>query len=48
MGLVNRKLPSKELLIFDEAHLLETEVLRFREITISRKKWRKYIPDLRL
>jgi ATP-dependent DNA helicase DinG len=48
LGLVNKKLPSRELLIFDEAHLLETEIVRFREIAISRRKWRKYIPDLRI
>jgi hypothetical protein len=46
--MANKKLPSRELLIFDEAHLLETEIVRFREITISRRKWRKYIPDLRI
>jgi ATP-dependent DNA helicase DinG len=39
LGLANKKLPSRELLIFDEAYLLETEVVRFREIAISRKKW---------
>jgi ATP-dependent DNA helicase DinG len=48
LGLVNRKLPSRELLIFDEAHLLETEIVKFREIAISRRKWRKYIPDLKI
>jgi Rad3-related DNA helicase len=48
LGLANKKLPSRELLIFDEAHLLETEVVRFREIAISRRKWRKYIPGLRI
>ena len=48
MGLVNRKLPSRELLILDEAHMLETEIVKFREIAISRRKWRKYIPNLRI
>ncbi len=48
LGLANKKLPSRELLIFDEAHLLETEIVRFREVVISRRKWRKYIPDLRI
>jgi ATP-dependent DNA helicase DinG len=48
LSLVNRKLPSRELLIFDEAHLLETEIVKFREIAISRRKWRKYIPDLKI
>jgi ATP-dependent DNA helicase DinG len=27
---------------------LETEIVRFREIAISRRKWRKYIPDLKI
>ena len=27
---------------------METEVVRFRGISISRRKWRKYIPDLRI
>ena len=48
LSLMNKKLPSRELLIFDEAHLLETEVVQFRGIAISRRKWRKYIPDLKI
>jgi ATP-dependent DNA helicase DinG len=41
-----KKFPSRELLVLDEAHLLEAEVVRFHGISISRKKWRRYIPDL--
>ena len=41
-------LPPRELLISDEAHLLEEEVLKCMEITISRKRWRKYLPDLQI
>jgi ATP-dependent DNA helicase DinG len=48
LGLVNKKLPSRELLILDETHMLETEIVKFREIAISRRKWRKYIPNLRI
>jgi ATP-dependent DNA helicase DinG len=47
-AIMNKKLPSRELLILDEAHMLETEIVRFRGISISRRKWRKYIPDLRI
>jgi ATP-dependent DNA helicase DinG len=47
-GLVNKKLSSRELLILDEAHMLETEIVKFREIAISSRKWRKYIPNLRI
>jgi ATP-dependent DNA helicase DinG len=41
-------LPSRELLVLDEAHRLEEEVVTFTGISISRRKWRKYIPDLRI
>ena len=34
--------------MLDETHLLETELVRFRGIVISRKKWRRYIPDLQI
>ena len=47
-AIMNKKLPSRELLILDEAHMLETEIVRFRGISISQRKWRKYIPDLRI
>src|SRR5215831_19843914 len=43
--LANKKvLPSRELLVLDEAHLLETEIVRFRGLTISKRRWIKYIP----
>jgi ATP-dependent DNA helicase DinG len=46
--LPNKKvLPSRELLILDEAHLLETEIVRFRGSSIS-KRWKKYIPNLKM
>jgi ATP-dependent DNA helicase DinG len=47
-GLLHKRLPSRELLVLDEAHLLEMEVVRFRGLSISQKKWRKYISDLKL
>ncbi|MFY9871993.1 MAG: helicase C-terminal domain-containing protein, partial [Candidatus Nitrosopolaris sp.] len=43
-----KKFPSRELLILDEAHLLETEIVRFREISISKKRWKRYIPNLKM
>jgi ATP-dependent DNA helicase DinG len=47
--LPNKKvLPSRELLVLDEAHLLETEIVRFRRLTISRRRWKKYIPNLKM
>jgi Rad3-related DNA helicase len=48
LAIMNKNLPSRELLVLDEAHLLETELVRFRGISISEKKWRKYIPDLKI
>ncbi len=47
--LPNKKvLQSRELLILDEAHLLETEIVKFRGLVISKRRWRKYIPDLKM
>jgi len=47
--LQNKKvLPSRELLILDEAHLLETEIVRFRGLSISKRRWKKYIPSLKM
>ncbi|MGA9153005.1 MAG: hypothetical protein WBZ36_20700, partial [Candidatus Nitrosopolaris sp.] len=48
LAIMNKNLPSRELLVLDEAHLLETEVVKFIGISISRKKWRKYILDLKI
>jgi ATP-dependent DNA helicase DinG len=39
-------LPSRDLLILDEAHLLETEIVKFRGLSISRRRWKRYIPTL--
>ena len=35
----------REILILDEGHLLETEVLNLAGYIISKNKWRKYLPD---
>jgi len=48
LAIINKNLPSRELLVLDEAHLLETEVVKFIGISISHKKWRKYILDLKI
>jgi hypothetical protein len=37
-------IPPRDLLILDEGHLLETEVLNFTVFTLSRNRWRKYLP----
>ena len=47
-------LPSKkiilprELLVLDEGHLLETEIVKFRGLSISKKRWKRYIKDLNI
>jgi ATP-dependent DNA helicase DinG len=47
--LANEKiLPTRELLVLDEAHLLETEIVKFTGISISKKTWKRYIPDLKM
>jgi ATP-dependent DNA helicase DinG len=35
----------REILILDEGHLLETEVLNLTGFMLSKSKWRKYIPS---
>jgi ATP-dependent DNA helicase DinG len=41
-------LPSRHLLILDEAHLLGTEIVKFRGLSISKRRWKKYIPKLEM
>jgi Rad3-related DNA helicase len=35
-------------LILDEAHRLEEEIVRHREVSISKRRWKRYIPNLRM
>ena len=47
--LPNKKnLPERELLVLDEGHLLETEIVKFRGLTISKKRWKRYIHDFKI
>lgn len=47
--LPNKKIITpRELLVLDEAHLLETEIVKFRGLSISKKRWRRYIKDLKI
>jgi hypothetical protein len=41
-------LHSREILILDEAHLLETEIVKFTGISISKRKWKRYLPDFKM
>ncbi len=47
--LPNKKnLPERELLVLDEGHLLETEIVKFRGLTISKRRWKRYIHDFKI
>ena len=41
-------LPSRELLVLDEGHLLETEIVKFRGLSISKRRWKRYLTKDRL
>jgi ATP-dependent DNA helicase DinG len=44
----SRILRSKEFLALDEGHLLETEVIKFRGLSISKKRWGRYIHNFEI
>jgi Rad3-related DNA helicase len=46
--LPTKKFPSRKLLILDEAHLLETEIVGFTGISISKRRWKRYIPNFKI
>ncbi|HEX5977097.1 MAG TPA: hypothetical protein VFY68_07455, partial [Nitrososphaeraceae archaeon] len=47
--LPNKKsLASRELLVLDEGHLLETEIVKFRGLSISKRRWKRYIQDFKI
>ena len=41
-------IPSRDLLILDEVHRLEEEIVKFTEISISKRRWKRYIPDFKI
>ncbi len=43
-----KSLPSRELLVLDEGHLLETEIVKFRGLSISKRRWKRYLIGNRL
>jgi ATP-dependent DNA helicase DinG len=43
---LRKSLAERELLVLDEGHLLETEIVKFRGLSISKRRWKRYIPDL--
>jgi ATP-dependent DNA helicase DinG len=46
--LSTKKFRSRELLILDEVHLLETEIVGFTGISISKRRWKRYIPNFKI
>ena len=38
----------RELLVLDEGHLLETEIVKFRGLSITKRRWKRYIQDLQM
>ena len=47
--LPNKKsIPERELLVLDEGHLIETEIVKFRGLTISKRRWKRYIHDFKI
>jgi ATP-dependent DNA helicase DinG len=39
-----KKIIRRDLLILDEGHLLEAEILNLTDLILSKKKWQKYLP----
>ena len=38
----------RELLVLDEGHLLEKEIVKFRGLSLSKRRWKRYIQNLEL
>ena len=43
-----KTLHPRELLVLDEGHLLETKIVKFRGLSISKRRWRRYIHNLEI
>jgi ATP-dependent DNA helicase DinG len=43
-----KTLHSRELLVLDEGHLLESEIVKFRGLSVSKRRWKRYIQNLEL
>jgi ATP-dependent DNA helicase DinG len=44
----SKVLHPRELLVLDEGHLLETEIVKFRGLSISKRRWKRYVQDLQM
>lgn len=45
---IKNALKPRELLVLDEGHLLEHEIVKFTCISISKRRWKRYIPDFEI
>ena len=43
-----KTLHPRELLVLDEGHLLESEIVKFRGLSLSKRRWERYIQNLEL
>ena len=43
-----KTLHPRQLLVLDEGHLLETEIVKFRGLSLSKRRWKRYIQNLEL
>jgi ATP-dependent DNA helicase DinG len=43
-----KTLHPRELLVLDEGHLLESEIVKFRGLSVSKRRWKRYIQKLEL
>jgi ATP-dependent DNA helicase DinG len=41
-------LTSREILVLDETHRLEEEIVKFTGISISKRRWKRYIPNFEI
>jgi ATP-dependent DNA helicase DinG len=48
LSLDSKKIRPKQLLILDEGHLLETEILKFCEFSVSKRYWKRYISNFHM
>ena len=39
----DKRMSERDLLVLDEGHILETELVKFRGLSISKKRWKRYI-----
>jgi ATP-dependent DNA helicase DinG len=44
----NKSLHERKLLVLDEGHLLETEIVKFKGLSISKRRWKRYIDNLEI